>query len=547
MEHTLTKIAVTSDRIHLRQLNENDINTVYDLMRDSSIAGLVGFKPMGSKSEANGFVNNHIQKGNTFAIDLVDNPGKAVGLIYLTLLNEDHNDRQCKCAYITYYLCEEARGNGYMTEAVTGIEPYIFDILELDTAYITLYPRNDASRNVAKKCGFKFEELRKRYCRSGLGDWENIEFWALTKDDYRKHSQNNRVEYGINIVTPGRRLSKDWAEDPHLMPFTKGKLMGLMDQDGDVVFPAMSESISQWEDCDVVFARVGNVGRYYTTEGKIILTDPQPLPGEENVTMPYYVSEEMNKPELMKFVVSDDPIPGRCCSMHGMNVNILRLLRKDIRKHFGSASLKPFAHDTFRMFMNAFTYIYAMYEATAGGDNAPGECIGKLRDVGCYDSSWAYITKVSLGPDSKHSDMEALLEQLSGYILPADLQRIAVDIDTSLGSDEVRICHLRYFTDRWPCGEELAYFEAIKSGKAADIPALRNRALTAIRNVTLPELVNDAVEEFLSHNDIPEEIYQTDDSEELKRKLRLLFSLGFKKDECAERTLKQLEKSTNNK
>lgn len=532
METISSKTAISLDRIVLRQLDKNDTPAVYGLMRDYATAEKTGFKPMLDKSEAEGFINAHINEGNAFAIGLADDPDNAVGILYLTLKEKDNNGRPCDFAYITYYLREDARGKGYMTESVRGILAYIFTILEMDGACITTYPRNTASRNVAQKCGFVFDRLEKGYGHSGVGILEDIEFWVLTRDDYMKKHPDAGNRVSLDIVTPGRRLSLDWDDDPCLVPFYEGGYAGLKDRNGDVAFPARYESICQWPDSDVVYARSEGLGHYFTTRGERILTDVQELPGADNSIMPYYASEEQHRPDIMKFTVSDMPVEGRCCMMHGRNVNIERVLRKDVKRHFGMGEILPFGKDAFRMFMNEFSYIYAMFEADACGADAPEKCVGKLREVGCYDSSWSYITKICLAEDSIHlrDGEDELVSRIRSFISEDDVRRVAIGVDSTLADDAIRICQLRYFTDRWPCDEELQYFEAVRSGSASEIPVMRNRALSAIRNVARIDLVDDAVEEFLSHNQIPGEIYLSCDADDLERKLRLLFSLGFRKD-----------------
>ena len=73
---------------------------------------------------------------------------------------------------IGYGLAPEAVGNGFMSEAVTGIVMVGFGELGLHRMEINIVPRNARSIAVAERCGFECEGLSPRYLRIA-GRWED--------------------------------------------------------------------------------------------------------------------------------------------------------------------------------------------------------------------------------------------------------------------------------------------------------------------------------------------------------------------------------------
>lgn len=77
---------------------------------------------------------------------------------------------------------EEDRGKGYMTEAFQLFISYLFALKPIQRLQLTLNEGNEASRAVAKKCGFKFEGVL-RNASFTLGKYHNIELYSLLREE----------------------------------------------------------------------------------------------------------------------------------------------------------------------------------------------------------------------------------------------------------------------------------------------------------------------------------------------------------------------------
>jgi ribosomal-protein-alanine N-acetyltransferase len=85
-------------------------------------------------------------------------------------------------SFVGYWIGAEFAGQGYMTESLTAMVAYAFGPMKLHRVEANIIPRNRPSKALAKRCGFRFEGVSKRYLRIG-GRWEDHEHWVLTAED----------------------------------------------------------------------------------------------------------------------------------------------------------------------------------------------------------------------------------------------------------------------------------------------------------------------------------------------------------------------------
>jgi RimJ/RimL family protein N-acetyltransferase len=76
-----------------------------------------------------------------------------------------------------YILCEDARGKGYMTEAVRGLLDFGFKARMLHRIWATCDVRNTPSRRVMEKCGLK-REGKLRDDQWQKGEWRTMYIYA---------------------------------------------------------------------------------------------------------------------------------------------------------------------------------------------------------------------------------------------------------------------------------------------------------------------------------------------------------------------------------
>jgi RimJ/RimL family protein N-acetyltransferase len=87
---------------------------------------------------------------------------------------------------IAYWLCPEAQGHGYASEAVSLVTNFAFDRLKAQRVAITCDPRNTRSARVAERLGYVLEG---RLRNSAVGPDSqpcDLLIFALIPDDYRR-------------------------------------------------------------------------------------------------------------------------------------------------------------------------------------------------------------------------------------------------------------------------------------------------------------------------------------------------------------------------
>lgn len=535
MTRTIALKQIGTPRLVIRPLNEEDVPNIYGIMSNYETASKTGFKPLSSTSEAEGFFRESIRSGSAYGMTLKEEPSDIFGIILLTPEELETGAGACtETVEIGYFMRADMRGNGYMPEAVDAVKAYLFNITGVDKLIISLMPENNASRRVVEKCGFTFDDLVTEAGRNrATGKLEDLEYYSLSRTDYSAGIGMNGG-YKLDVVVPGKVLSEGCPGVPVLHEFYEGNRCGMKDDDGNIVFEPVWDKITQWNDADVVYAKKGDEFRYFNTKGERILTEVEPLEGVEDTDMPYYTSEEQGRPEMMTFTLADGPADDRCCFMKGRWVRLGRILRSKAREFLGEGSVLPFVKDAFEELRSPFTYIYSAFEVTKEGQNDIQGCAEELRLMGCYDSSWNYLTSVFVSPSASHIVLHpsAVFAAFERYLSYEDMHRISVGVDPELPDSAVRARQVRYFKDRWPLPEELDYRESVVEGTCAEMTQKRGVALSKIRELSRQELKNAAVKDFMADTVFPGEMYRSKDWPDTVKKIRQLLSFGYRLEDA---------------
>ncbi len=168
---------IVTDRLILRRFVKEDKEDVFALMSDPYIAEKAGFKPFKSLKTVQCFMRDW--SDDAFAIT-ERSSDTVIGIIQTPCFFWDSR------VEIGYWLDEEYRGMGYMTEAVEAVKSYVFENYRwCREMRIYVYEGNDASSNVALKCGFfpMFEAYKKNVF-SQFGNVENELAFSMTREDY---------------------------------------------------------------------------------------------------------------------------------------------------------------------------------------------------------------------------------------------------------------------------------------------------------------------------------------------------------------------------
>ena len=93
-----------------------------------------------------------------------------------------HIDRGARTAELGYVVAPEARGRGIATEALRRLTRWAFEELDPVRLELLISVENDASKGVARKCGYVYEgTLRMTHFKQDI--WEDCEVWSRIATD----------------------------------------------------------------------------------------------------------------------------------------------------------------------------------------------------------------------------------------------------------------------------------------------------------------------------------------------------------------------------
>lgn len=175
---------VKSERLVLRGPKQKDIEPILAIFNDDEVLKYYGVLPYDSEEKA--------QKQIDWFRELHD---KQTGLRWvITLRGEDtyigdvgfydyeaRHDR----AEIGYILSKKHWGNGIMSEAINAALNYGFNNLMLNRVQALIDPRNNASKRVAEKQGFRYEGTYREYEKEH-GLYIDLDLYSLLRREWNQ-------------------------------------------------------------------------------------------------------------------------------------------------------------------------------------------------------------------------------------------------------------------------------------------------------------------------------------------------------------------------
>jgi [ribosomal protein S5]-alanine N-acetyltransferase len=186
---------ITTPRVVLRWISEDDVDALYEIFSDPQVMRYWSTVPLADR-EAAAEMQREIAGGNEsetmlkWGIALRDT-GTVIGTTTLFNLNRD-NGR----AEIGYAMARAYWGKGYMNEALKALVSHAFDVMGLRRLEADVDPRNAASIRSLERLGFQREGfLRERWYVNG--EIQDAVFYGLL-----------RHEWLVPLITKGTKEQK---------------------------------------------------------------------------------------------------------------------------------------------------------------------------------------------------------------------------------------------------------------------------------------------------------------------------------------------------
>lgn len=243
----------------------------------------------------------------------------------------------------------------------------------------------------------------------------------------------------------------DCADRDDEYQFYENGMVGLKDVDGNVILEPKYDEIYEWgENCDVIYTRLGKDYHYYNHNLEEILTDVEYIEEDTEPECPYSIGEDQNRNIMLCVEPISTKEGDRDCFAYGQWVRLNRIRCKDVRKIFSDCEVVNITSDAIEKFEDKDTYIYSARICQDMGDYPITSCIEKFKTLGCYNSSWNYLLKISYNKKTKINphDLYNLIKHFEDIEYDLCIRfDIAIDYDDSLEEGVVQVFQLHYFWD----------------------------------------------------------------------------------------------------
>ena len=174
---------IDTPRLLLRPCCPNDANDINELLSDPDTAWWADMPTFKDKTDALDFILWGMFAGKVRQYSIVDRESdRFLGL--LQAKSPELTGEAPDTIELGYLLTPEARGNGYMTEAVCALRDSLFKDLSIDKLTLEILPINGDSIGVATRCGFVYEDQAPEQKERRFLDNHLLNRYILTRKRY---------------------------------------------------------------------------------------------------------------------------------------------------------------------------------------------------------------------------------------------------------------------------------------------------------------------------------------------------------------------------
>lgn len=167
-------------RLQVRRYRETDLQDFHNVSKSPHVGPAAGWKPHETLEESRVILEEFLQGTEVFALE-----ERATGRVIGSLgLHKDQRRHNADAWMVGYVLAETHWGKGLMTEAVTGLLHYGFQVRGASVLSVYHYPENHGSRRVIEKVGFVREGVLRRATRIYDGTLRDDICYSMLPEEY---------------------------------------------------------------------------------------------------------------------------------------------------------------------------------------------------------------------------------------------------------------------------------------------------------------------------------------------------------------------------
>ncbi|MFF5186791.1 GNAT family N-acetyltransferase [Streptomyces sp. NPDC000345] len=191
MTSTFPTISISTERLVLRPLDEDDVPALAEMMNDEQIAAWTAVPQPFTESDARTWITEYAPAERTAGrgLDLAVTEfltQRLVGVIQLGKTNW-----HVRSTELSYIVASWARGEGYASEAALATAQWLFTDQKIERIELRTAADNTASQQVAQKIGCISEGVLRNACiaraRAEDGTWTEVRtdfiVWSLLPED----------------------------------------------------------------------------------------------------------------------------------------------------------------------------------------------------------------------------------------------------------------------------------------------------------------------------------------------------------------------------
>lgn len=175
----MAKVELSSERLHLRALEPEDLEVLYRWENDPAIWGEGSMIPPFSRYDLKQYIANALDIFTSRTLRLVveeRESRKAVG--FIDLFDFEPISSRVELGILLF---EDYRGMGYAKEAVGLVRNYVFDYLHCHQIIARANVKNEASLSLFRQSGFVEAGVLKDWVRENDGWLDCVIFQLINK------------------------------------------------------------------------------------------------------------------------------------------------------------------------------------------------------------------------------------------------------------------------------------------------------------------------------------------------------------------------------
>ncbi|MFG2379234.1 GNAT family N-acetyltransferase [Streptomyces sp. NPDC048504] len=191
MTSTFPNISISTERLVLRPLDEDDIPALTEMMNDEQVGSWTDVPQPCTEDRARRWITEYAPTERTSGrgLDLAVTEfltQRLVGIVQLTKTNW-----HVRSTELSYIIAPWARGEGYASEAALATAQWLFGDQKLERIELRTAADNTASQQVAQKIGCISEGVLRNACivhvHGDDGTWSDVRtdfiVWSLLPED----------------------------------------------------------------------------------------------------------------------------------------------------------------------------------------------------------------------------------------------------------------------------------------------------------------------------------------------------------------------------